>query len=75
MSNDTTDDIAADKVLNAALEHGLQGAIVIGYDHNNELYAATSYGSGGLNLWLLERFKERLMVETDQTSLLPGLLN
>jgi len=53
-------DIQADIVLKAAFEE-MKGAIVIGYDNNDELYFASSYAGRGKILWLLEQAKQVLM--------------
>lgn len=57
----TTLDIPADRVLQAALDANLQGVIISGWDDDGKLYVATSYASGGMALWLVEKFKLRLL--------------
>lgn len=58
---DTRNDIPADRVLEAALEAGMDSVVVLGYDKEGEEYFATSLGSKPRILWLLERFKQELL--------------
>ncbi|MGI9490490.1 MAG: hypothetical protein ACR2RF_32275 [Geminicoccaceae bacterium] len=53
-------DIPPDRILERA-KGELQDVIVIGYDHEGEEYFASSKADGGSVLWLLERFKKRLL--------------
>ena len=54
-------DVPADRVLNAALEHGLDQVVISGYDKDGNEYFASSVADGGQALWLLERCKKRLL--------------
>ena len=53
-------DLDPERVLGKA-QGQLQAVIVIGYDHDGEFYAASSYADGGDMLWLLELCKKKLM--------------
>jgi len=53
-------DIDPDRVLTKAVGQ-LQCAIVVGYDHDDGLYFASSIGNAGTVMWLLENLKKRLM--------------
>lgn len=53
-------DIPADRVLEQAIDK-LDGVLVIGYDKDGDLYAASSYADGGMVMWLLEHCKYKLM--------------
>lgn len=53
-------DLPADRVLEQAVGK-LQGVIVIGFDHEGEFYAASSYADGGNAIWLLEVCKKRIL--------------
>jgi hypothetical protein len=57
----TAHDIPPDRVLVAALAAGLTGVMVIGWDENGELYAASSIAGGPEALWLLEMAKKDLL--------------
>lgn len=60
LNNETSLDIPADRVLEAAVGE-LDSAVVIGYDKDGNLYTASSLADGGDVLWLLELCKNRLM--------------
>lgn len=53
-------DLPPDRILEAAAGR-LEGVVVIGFDHEGELYAASSYADGGTVLWLLEQCKRNLL--------------
>lgn len=53
-------DIDPELVLEGA-KGKLQGCMVIGFDHDGEFYAASSYADGGDAMWLLELCKKRLL--------------
>lgn len=53
-------DLDPDRVLSKALGQ-LEGAVVIGYDHEGDLYVASSYADGGDMLWALEQAKRKLL--------------
>lgn len=57
-------DIPPDDVLHAAIGK-LSGAIVIGVNTDGNEYFASSYSDGAQMLWLLERFKMRLLSMED----------
>lgn len=56
----TSLDINADSVLQSAIGE-LQGCIVIGFDKDDDFYAASSYADGGAVLWLMELCKKKLL--------------
>lgn len=56
----TSLDLDPDRVLSKALGQ-LKGAVVIGYDHDGDLYVTSSYADGGDMLWALEQAKRKLL--------------
>lgn len=56
----TSLDVAPDAVLEAA-KGKLEGVVLVGFDAEGELYAASSYADGGTVLWLLEKLKQNLL--------------
>ena len=60
----TTQNISADGVLNGAIEHGVDGIVVCGYDKKGGFYFASSYGNVEDTLYQLERAKYELMLLT-----------
>ena len=54
-------DLPAERVLQQAIDVGLEGVIVIGYTKDGDEYAVSSYADGGTVLWLLERTKTKLL--------------
>lgn len=62
----TRHDIPADRVINAALEHGLEGVVIIGFDKDGAEYFASSYADGSDALWLIERGRHKLMRIVDE---------
>ena len=52
-------DMPADKILEQA-KGELEGVVLIGFDKNGEVYAASSYADGGNVLWLLEVCKQKM---------------
>lgn len=54
-------DIPADRVLNAALDAGLTGVVVLGWDADENEYFASSIADGADVLWLMERLKKQLL--------------
>ena len=57
----TTLDIPPDKILNAAIKHGLTDVVVVGWNNNGELYFAGSSAVGAENLWLLAQAQRALL--------------
>lgn len=53
-------DLPPDRILEAAIGQ-LDGVMVIGFDKEGQLYAASSYADGGTALWLLEQTKLRVL--------------
>lgn len=53
-------DIDPDRVLEQAIGK-LQGVLVIGFDHEGEFYAVSSYADGGNAIWLLEVCKKHIL--------------
>jgi len=60
LGNITRLNIPADQVLVAAIDK-LESVIIIGYDKEGQEYFASSIADGGDTLWLVERFKKRLL--------------
>ena len=60
LGNITRLDLPVDTILESAKTQ-LEGAILIGYDNDGELYFASTYADGGTVLWLLEQAKMALM--------------
>ena len=60
LGNITKLDLPVDRVLESAKEF-LDSAIIIGFDHDGELYFASTYADGGEVLWLLEKCKKSLL--------------
>lgn len=54
-------DIPPERILEGALEKGLQAAVVVGYDADGNLYFSSSYADGAEVVWLFELAKRRLM--------------
>ena len=52
--------ISAAKVLNGARKVGLDECVVLGYDLNGDIYAASTEGPGD-TLWLMEQAKRWLL--------------
>ena len=48
-----------DKILEGA-KGQLEGVVLIGFDKDGELYAASSYADGGDLMWLLEACKRKM---------------
>ncbi len=57
----TTLDTFADRVLQAAIEAGLERAVVLGRTPEGELYFASSAANGGTVLWDIEQAKKQLL--------------
>jgi hypothetical protein len=49
-----------DKLLQDAIDEGLQDVIIVGYAKSGELYAASSTADGGEIVYLLELLKHKL---------------
>lgn len=54
-------DIPAERVLKAALEHGLESVVICGHDKDGNEYFASSLADGADALWILERCKKKLL--------------
>ena len=54
-------DLPPERILNGALEKGLDVAIVVGVDRDGEFYFAGSAADGSETLWWLEIAKKRLL--------------
>lgn len=61
LDNVTRLDIPAERVLQKALERGLQSVVIVGYDADGDEYFCSSLADGGDALWLLERCKKKLL--------------
>lgn len=57
----TTVDIEAEKVLDGALNHGLDSVLVLGMDRDGEFYAASTTSDPQHLLWLMEKMRFILM--------------
>lgn len=57
----TRNDSDPQRVLDAAIEAGLAGVVVMGYTAEGAEYFASSYADGGDVLWHLERSKHKLL--------------
>lgn len=53
-------DIPPDRILEAA-KGQMEGVVIIGFDKDGEVYAASSYADGGTVMWLLEACKNKMM--------------
>jgi hypothetical protein len=56
----TTLDLNPDVILEN-LKGKLEGFVVMGYDKDGEEFFASTYADGGTALWLMERFKIKLL--------------
>lgn len=54
-------DIPVERVIRGAAAAKLQSVVVMGWDENGEIYAASSIADGGRVLWLMEKFKAELL--------------
>ena len=62
----TGGDLPPDRVLQAAIDEGLSGVVVLGYDKDGNEYMASSYADGQVVGWLLDRCKFALLKELDR---------
>jgi hypothetical protein len=53
-------DLEADQILESA-KGQLEGVVLLGFDKDGDLYAASSYADGGTVLWLMEAAKNLMM--------------
>lgn len=59
-------DLPPDRILENA-KGKLQGVVLLGYDHDELEFFASSFADGGTVIWLLERCKQLLLsVEVDE---------
>lgn len=61
----TSLDIPADRVLQAAIDEGLESVIVVGYTKDGNEFFASSIAGGPDCLWLMARFQKRLLEAVD----------
>lgn len=54
-------DVPPDRVLDAAKDARLTGAVVLGWDADGQEYFASSIADGSDVLWLIERLKLKLL--------------
>lgn len=54
-------DIPAERVLQAALNHGLESVVISGYDRNGNEYFASSLADGADALWIIKRLETVLL--------------
>ena len=59
-------DLDPDLVLRAAVGELPGGVVVIGYDADGEEYFASSISDGPAVLWLLERFRDKLLRQPEE---------
>lgn len=64
LDNITTLDIPVDRILEQAIGK-LNGAVIMGFDKDDEFYAVSSYADGGTVLWLMALLKQELMNNKD----------
>jgi len=57
--------IPADRVLEGA-KGQLEGVVLIGFDKQGQVYAASSYADGGAVMWLLEMCKQKLFASNTE---------
>lgn len=62
----TSLDLPADRVLQAAIDEGLEQVVIMGYTKDGEEYFASSVAGGPEVLWLLERSKIKLLGVVDE---------
>lgn len=60
LGNITKLDLPPDRILESA-KGKLEGVVLIGFDKDGEVYAASSYADGGEVMWLLEACKIKMM--------------
>ena len=65
LNNITRLDIPADRVLQGAMDEGLETAIVVGWDQDGELYFSSTTADGGNVLWLFELAKKGLLEDAE----------
>jgi len=58
-------DLPPERILNAALEAGLQCVVIVGFCEDGEEYFASSIAGGPEVLWHLERAKLKLLRTVD----------
>lgn len=57
----TTLDMRPSQVLSGALGAGLSEVLVLGWDHNGDLYFSSSSANGEDVIWLIEKAKKMLL--------------
>lgn len=58
-------DTTPERVLQAAIDAGLKGAVVLGWDADGAEYFSSSIADGGEVNWLLDRLKLKLLQNAD----------
>lgn len=53
-------DLDPDRVLHEAIGE-MKGVVIIGFDKDGQVYAASSYANGGTVLWLMAICKQQLL--------------
>lgn len=61
LHTETVLDIPVERVLQAAVDAGLRQVVVLGYTPEGDEYFASSTPDAATMLWLVERFKKRLL--------------
>lgn len=60
--------IDPERVLKKAIEHGMRGVVILGYDQEGREVFASSYADGADVLWHLRRAEHNLMRQVDELS-------
>ena len=58
-------DASPERVLQAAIDAGLTGAVVLGWDADGNEYFSSSMADGGEVNWLLDRCKHKILSGVD----------
>lgn len=53
--------LSDEKVLQKAIDHGVEDVVILGYHPNGSFYFSSAQPDGGDVLWLLEMAKKRLL--------------
>lgn len=54
-------DLPPERLLQKAIDAGLEGVVILGFTKDGEEYMASSYADGATVVWLAERLKHRLI--------------
>ena len=67
LGNVTTLDMPPDRILQQAIGE-MSDVMVVGWDHDGELYVRTNFSDGGAVLWLLEKVRQELLKCTEDSN-------